>query len=139
MVLLAATLTACASGGFNLTQSRDNIPPANYRADILAFLRTYLNDPTNIREAALSQPAILRVGSTPRYVACVRFNAKNSRGQYAGLIDTAAVFEAGKLSRFIDLTPDETAQDAAIRAQLREPCGQATYAPFPELQQLTRS
>ena len=140
VVLLTATLTACTStSSFNLTQPTGNAPPSNYRADILAFLRTYLNDPTNIREASLSQPTVLRVGSEPRYVACVRFNAKNSRGQYAGLINTAAVFEGGKLSRFIDLTPDETAQDAPMRAQLREPCNGATYTPFPELQQLTRS
>jgi hypothetical protein len=138
-LLLTASLAACAGGQFDLLRpAGSSVAPTNYKADILAFLRTYLNDPTNIRDTALTQPMVLPVGSQQRHVVCVRFNAKNSRGQYAGLINTAAVFNAGKLDRFIDLSPDEAASDAPLRAQLREPCQTATYQPFPELQQLTR-
>lgn len=143
IVLLALALPACTGSGsrFDLFQAtRSGTPPSNYKADILAFLRTYLNDPTNIRDASLTRPVALPVGRDTLHVVCVRFNAKNSLGQYAGPINTAAVFNAsGRLDRFIDLTPDETAADAAMRAQLREPCGGASYQPFPELQQLTRS
>jgi len=40
-----------------------NVYPDNYKADILAFLRTYLNDPAQIRSAAISEPA-LKPGAT---------------------------------------------------------------------------
>ncbi|MPZ57996.1 MAG: hypothetical protein GEU91_16180 [Rhizobiales bacterium] len=135
-LILAAGIAACAG-------QRDpferNSAPANYKADILAFLRTYLNDPTNLREAAVTPPSLQRVGRDERYAACVRFNARRSDGKYAGLLDTAAVFNtSGKLDRFIDLTPDETAADAAIREQLRDVCKTAAYQPFPELERLTR-
>jgi hypothetical protein len=136
--LLAAGLAACAGASQNNPFER-NVAPTDYRADILAFLRTYLNDPTNVRQASLTQPSLQRVGRDERYVACVRFNARKSDGRYAGLIDTAAVFNSsGKLDRFIDLTPDETAADAALRESLGATCRTAAYQPFPELERLTR-
>jgi hypothetical protein len=137
ILMLAAAVAACASQGDPFERSQT--PPTNYKSDILALLRTYLNDPTNVREAALTQPSLQRVGREQRYVACVRFNARKSDGQYAGVIDSAAVFDDnGKLTRFINLTPDETAPDAALREQLGEACKSATYQPFPELERLTR-
>ena len=134
-LLLASGLAACA-GQRDLFES--NPAPPNYKPDILAFLRTYLNDPTNVRDAALSEPSERRVLGMQRYVVCVRFNARKSDGKYAGLLDTAAVFRVGRLDRFIDLTPDETASDAALRDELRGVCKTATYEPFPELERLTR-
>ena len=135
-LILAAALAACA--GQRNPFERSPTPPTNYKADILSFLRTYLNDPTNVREAAVAQPSLQRVESEPRYVVCVRFNARKSDGKYAGLLNTAAVFNEGKLNRFIDLTPDETAADAALRVQLAEVCKTAAYQPFPEMERLTR-
>ena len=35
-----------------------NTPPTNWRADILAYLKTYLNDPTGVRDAFISEPEI---------------------------------------------------------------------------------
>jgi hypothetical protein len=129
-------VTACAGQG-NILQPTQ--APANYKNDILAFLRTYLNDPTNIRDAAVAPPSLQRVGREDRYVACVRFNARRLDGSYAGSLSAAAVFSpAGRLDRFIDLTPDESAPDASLRDQLRDGCKTATYQPFPELAQLTR-
>ena len=57
-----------------------NVFPQNYKADLMAFLRTYLNDPTHIRGAAVSQPQRKKVGPGERYVACVRYNARNTDG-----------------------------------------------------------
>lgn len=129
-------VSACASQGDLSERSQ---APTSYRNDIVAFLRTYLNDPTNVREAAVAPPSLQRVGSENRYVACVRFNARRLNGRYGGLLNTAAVFNTtGRLDRFIDLTPDETAPDAAVRNQLREGCMAAAYQPFPELEGLTR-
>lgn len=134
--MLATGLAACASQGNPF--DRSPAPPANYKSDILALLRTYLNDPTNVREAALTQPSLQRVGSNQRYIVCVRFNARKSDGQYAGLIDSAAVFHEGRLDRFVNLTPDETAPDADLRKELGGVCKTAAYQPFPELERLTR-
>jgi hypothetical protein len=102
-----------------------NIYPDNYRADILAFLRTYLNDPTQIRGAGISEPA-LRPGAAgeSRYAVCVRFNARNAGGSYEGSKDRVVYFLAGRL-------------DTMIEAR-REQCAGATYQPFPELEQLRR-
>ena len=134
-LVLAVSLAACA-GQRNPFET--NPAPQNYKAEILAFLRTYLNDPTNVREASLSQPSQQRVAGADRYVVCVRFNARKSDGKYAGLINTAAVFSEGRLWSFVNLTPDETAADAAQRKQLGEVCEAETYQPFPELERLTR-
>jgi hypothetical protein len=103
-----------------------NVFPQNYKQDLLAFLRTYLNDPSHIREAGVSQPQLKKVGPGDRYVACVRYNARKSGGQYAGVKDGAAIYVSGKLDRFID----------GKEVQLY--CRDTAYAPFPELGRLTR-
>jgi hypothetical protein len=135
-LLLAAGLTSCASDQKDLFSSNPN--PTNYRADILSFLRSYLNDPTNVRDASVTQPILRRMNGFDRYVVCLRFNARKSDHSYAGIVDTAAVFGGGRLDRFIDLTPDETASDAALRKELGEVCKAAAFQPFPELERLTR-
>ena len=104
-----------------------NVVPQNYKQDLLAFMRTYLNDPTHVRDASVSQPVRKTVGSGERYVACVRYNARNSDGKYLGPKEGAAIYVSAKLDRFLD-TPRET----------RELCKDAAYAPFPELQKLQR-
>jgi hypothetical protein len=100
-----------------------NVFPEKYREEILAYQRSYLNDPTGIRAAALSQPALRKVGSVERYVVCVRFNAKAPGGAYAGIRDQLAIFLAGKLDQM---------------GVTRELCKDATYEPFPELERLAR-
>jgi hypothetical protein len=103
-----------------------NVIPQNYKQDLLAFLRTYLNDPSHIREAGVSPPQLKKAGPGNRYVACVRYNARKSGGQYAGVKDGAAVYVSGKLDRFID------------GKEVQFYCKDVAYAPFPELGRLTR-
>ena len=106
---------------------QQNVFPQNYKADLMAFLHTYLNDPTHIRGAAVSPPQRKNVGPGERYIACVRYNARKSGGQYAGSKDGVAIYVSGKLDRFFD-GPNEVG----------ELCKDATYTPFPELETLTR-
>jgi hypothetical protein len=137
LILLAAALGACA--GQEHRQATDveiNVPPANYRSDILGAMHAYLNDPTKIRDAAVSEPTLKPintpgsaatlglVGKTNRYVACVRFNAKKSSGEYAGVKENVAVFFAGRLDQFLPAP--------------RDMCKDAAYQPFPELEKLSR-
>ena len=104
-----------------------NVYPQDYKADLIAFLRTYLNDPTHVHGAAVTQPALKEVGQGQRYVACLRYNARDMSGKYAGPKEGAAVYVSAKLDRFID-----------TKLVVRDLCKDAVYAPFPELGQLTR-
>jgi hypothetical protein len=101
-----------------------NTPPTNYKQDILGAMHAYLNDPTGIRDAEIAQPALKDVGGLHRYVVCVRYNAKKRGNDYAGVKEIAAVFMVGRFDRFVD--------------KAKEPCAGAAYAPFPELQKLSR-
>src|SRR5436305_14416280 len=76
-----------------------NVFPEKYREEILAYQRSFLNDPTGIRTAGISQPALRKVGSVERYVACVRFNAKRPGGGYVGEREHLAILLAGKLDQ----------------------------------------
>jgi len=104
-----------------------NVFPQNYKTDLMAFLRTYLNDPTHIRGAEVSQPQLKNVGPGERYIACVRYNARKSGGQYGGAKEGVAVYVSGKLDRFFD-GPGE----------VRAACKDAVFGTFPELETLTR-
>ena len=138
LALLAAALAAAVLGGctteigptpseLKARWDTQNVYPAGYQQDLLAFLRTYLNDPTHVRGAAVSQPQLKYIGPGERYVACVRYNARNTDGKYLGSKDGAAVYVAGKLDRFLDTSKD-----------VRELCKDVTFVPFPELERLTR-
>jgi len=131
--LIASALGGCATevgpsaAELKANWEAQNIVPQGYKRDLMAFLRTYLNDPSQIRDAAVSQPQRKDVGPGERYVVCVRYNTRKIDGKYAGVKDGAATFVSGKLDRFFD-TPRE----------VRELCKDAAYAPFPELETLTR-
>jgi len=128
LLLLLLPLAGCSSerqfsgvetqGGASV-----NVFPDKYREEILAYQRSYLNDPTGIRSGAISQPAVRKVGSVERYVVCVRFNAKAPNGNYTGEREHLAIFLAGKLDQM---------------GVTRELCKDAAYEPFPGLERLTR-
>jgi hypothetical protein len=150
----AIALGACAHDrppGENAAAASDdpvNIPPANYKTDILGAMHAYLNDPTGIRDAGIAEPALKSVGSATRYVVCVRFNAKKRGKDYAGPKEMAAIFVAGRFDRFETSrepphgSADEPPLEASVQAPWREPphesCAGATYAAFPELEKLAR-
>lgn len=104
-----------------------NVYPANYKGDVLAYMRTYLNNPEHVHGAALASPQLKTVGPGQRYIACVRYNARDNDGKYMGPKDGVAVYVSGRLDQFLD-QPKMT----------REMCKDAVYAPFPELERLTR-
>ncbi|MBX6327432.1 MAG: hypothetical protein IRY89_02535 [Pseudolabrys sp.] len=104
-----------------------NVYPQHYKDDLLAYMRVYLNNPTGVREAGVTPPRLRPVGPADRYVACVRYNARDSDGKYGGVKEGAAVYVSGKLDQFIDRPQ-----------QVRDICKDAAYAPFPELGGLTR-
>lgn len=130
MVLLPALLSACAATdeGKPVTFTDDrgvaSQPfPKNYRTEVVAFLKTYLNNPVGVRDAAMAEPVERVVGGRQRYVACVRFSARESDGGYREPRERAILFVDGRLDRI---------------AETAEPCAGLAYAPFPELEKLTR-
>jgi hypothetical protein len=123
VVILLLALGACAGvpGG---AEGRATVYPASYKTELLAFLRTYLNDPSNIRDAFISEPSVRTVGGETRYVVCLRYEARRSSGEYSPSRERMAVYYAGRFDRFLE--------------SAREQCSGATYQPFPELERLSR-
>jgi hypothetical protein len=139
VALLIAAMAALALGGcasndvgpspaeLKANWDAQNIFPQGYRADLLAYMRTYLNDPSRVRGAAVSTPQLKDLGPGQRYVACVRFSERKSDGKYAAPKDGVAIYVSGKLDRFFDEPKP-----------VQELCKDATLAPFPELEALSR-
>lgn len=132
VALLPILLAACAGGGeesrgISFTDDRGiaNQPvPSNYRAEILAFMRTYLNNPAGVREAMMADPVQRTIGGRLRYVSCLRYTARESDGSYREPRERAVVYVDARLDRVLE--------------NASEPCAGATYAPFPELEKLSR-
>ena len=129
-VLLALGAAGCAGSGndglsYTADRGIENQPyPSNYKPELLALLRTYLNDPTGVREAGIADPVQKEVAGRRRYVVCVRFSARSGSGRYAGIKERAGMYIDGRLDRIIEEPGDL--------------CAGATYAPFPEMEKLTR-
>jgi hypothetical protein len=133
---LALALGGCAHGSSFGGAAAENDPdinvlPANYKPEILAAMHAYLADPTGIRDAGISPPALKTAGGNLRYVVCLRFNAKKRGNEYAGTKEVSAVFVAGRFDRFLEIPKEEHADE-------RDRCAGAVYAAFPELEKLTR-
>ena len=64
LVFLVAVAAATALAGCGTDHAREmrderaSIFPDNYRAEFVAFMRTYLNDPTNVRDAYIAEPTM---------------------------------------------------------------------------------
>jgi len=98
--------------------------PDNYRAESLAFMRTYLNNPVGVHDAAIAEPVQRTVGGRQRYVSCLRFTPRESDGSYHEMRERAILYIDGRLDRMV-----ENASDV---------CAGAVYVPFPEMAKLTR-
>jgi hypothetical protein len=124
----ALGLGACAgpSGNVSFVESASGAQPfpTNYRTDLLAFLRTYLNDPVGVRGAVLAEPVQRTVGGNMRYVACVRYSAKDFNNRYTPVQERGIAFVDGRLDRVVENST--------------ELCAGANYQPFPEMEKMTR-
>jgi hypothetical protein len=134
MVFLTAVAAAAALAGCGTDSAREmreeraSTFPSNYRAELIAFMKSYLNDPTNVRDAYIADPTMMQVGPRNQYVVCVRYNAKNTDGRYIGSKDGMALFDGGRLDRMVD----------QFNARVVNQCADADYKRFPELEALKR-
>jgi len=129
--MLPIAVAACAGSDdgrpISFTDDRgvSNQPyPNSYRTEILAFMRTYLNNPVGVHDAAMAEPVQRTVGGRLRYVSCLRFTPRESDGSYGQPRERAILYVDGRLDRVVE--------------NASEPCAGAVYAPFPELQGMAR-
>ena len=124
-VLAAAFLAAACSSGSKAPEEDPNQFPTDYKSEILNTMTNLLIDPTNIRDAFVTDPMLRQVGTEQRYVVCVRSDARNANRHYEGSTDRIAYFYGGHLNQLVDAT--------------KEQCGSAAYKPFPELEKLCQA
>ena len=131
ILLLGAGVAGCAASddtrNISYTDDRSgaNQPyPNDYRPQLLALLKTYLNDPVGIRDAVIAEPVQRTVGGRLRYVSCLRFSTRDSDGNYRDARERAVVYVDGRLDRVVE--------------KAGELCAGSSYAAFPELEKLTR-
>jgi hypothetical protein len=126
VLVLAVALAGCAGAEPPSPEAIQAVHtfPANYKGELLAYLQTFVNNPTGVRNAYVSEPTLTRIQGIERYVNCVRFDAKTASGRYRGSRDHLASYLGGKLEQFIELR------------QGAEQCRSADYQPFPELEHL---
>ena len=98
--------------------------PVNFRTEVLAFMRSYLNNPVGVRDASMAEPVQRVVGGRLRYVVCLRFSPRESDGGYREPRERGVLFVDGRLDRLVENTG--------------ELCVGAAYAPFAEMEKLTR-
>jgi hypothetical protein len=129
-MLLLLALSACVTGddshSISFTSDRgvaDQPFPNNYRTEILAFMKNYLNNPAGLHETGLAEPVQRTVGGRLRYVSCIRYAGKETDGSYGEPRERAIVYVDGRLDRAENGT---------------ELCAGAAYASFPELAALAR-
>jgi hypothetical protein len=128
ILMLPIALAACAGGeGRSLFGESKDTPqsfPSNYRTELLAFMKTYLNNPVGVRDAAMAEPVMRDVNGKMRYISCLRYSARESDGSYREPHERAVLFVSGRLDRMIE--------------KGGELCADLTFAPFPELEKMTR-
>jgi len=130
-VALAILLAGCSGAmeGFSFGKAPKEAPadptlyPKDYRPEIAAFMRRYLENPTQVRDASIAEPVMRPVGSTQQYITCVRYNPRDGSNRYQGTTTRVALFLSGRLNQFI---PDD-----------QKLCDGLNYQRYPEIESLT--
>ena len=117
---LVLALAACSSTD-NTATGNPNIPPADYKQEIVSTLQAYFktNDTISVSNAFVSDPELRPVEKEQRYTACVRYTAHGVTPGEVGNAERIAYFYGGHLNQLIPVTGGE--------------CAHAAYKPFPEL------
>jgi hypothetical protein len=106
-------LAGCSEFGKPEPGPDPNIFPANYKADLTAYLRRNPDFLVGITAASISAPVLTQFGLQSRYVVCLRLDGPNGRKE------KIAIFFAAMINQLVDATAEQ--------------CRAAAYQPFPEL------
>ena len=126
---LGGALGGC-SGSFSelIGKQSESLPsdpklfPATYKTEVAAFMRTYLGNPTRVKDAFIGEPVLKPVAGVEQYVTCVRYNPRDSKNQYQGNQTNLAIFVGGHLTQFLP-------GDAAI-------CAGLAYQRYPDVESM---
>src|SRR5262249_28338721 len=99
-----------------------NLFPAKYKSEVADFMRTYLNNPTKVKDAFIAEPTLKPYANVAHYISCVRYNPRDSKNQYEGTKTNLAVFLGGRLNQFLPGDP-----------QL---CSGLNYQRYPEIENM---
>jgi hypothetical protein len=132
LTLLATVLGACSGSevgsGFGFGQKKAETPtdsnpfPARYKTEIADFMRTYLNNPTKVKDSFIGEPVMKPVAGQPRYITCVRYNPRDDKNVYLGSQSNLAIFLNGRLNQFLPASP--------------EMCGGLNYQRYPDIENM---
>jgi len=120
LVVLGAALAGCSGSKNSLDTVDPNVFPTDYRKQILLTLTKTLDDPTNIKDAGITDPVLRAAGKEQRYTVCVRLNSRNASHLYTGVKERIAYFYGGSLNQLVDADQGQ--------------CANAAYKPWPELE-----
>jgi hypothetical protein len=130
IALLAVALASCTARTLSdLVIGKQVEPPLNptefptkYRSDIAEFMRTWLTNPTKVKDAFIGEPVIRPVAGLQHYITCVRYNPRDSKDRYEGNQSNFVVFLGGKLNQFL---PGDPAM-----------CSGLNYQRYPEIESM---
>ena len=112
LALLLFALSGCSGTGGSTrptpapAAADPNVLPNNHREQVVDFMRVFLVDPVKVRDAYISDPALKPYGGSTHYASCVRYNPRDSNGQYEGNTERVALFLGGRLNQFLPATPE---------------------------------
>ena len=118
--MIALAMAACSSS--KDAEPDPNIVPKDYKLELMNELQRTLDDPTNIRDAFVSEPFLTTASREQRYAVCVRSNSRDINRAYTGSKERIGYFYAGHLNQLIEATADQ--------------CAKVAYKPWPELQNI---
>jgi hypothetical protein len=123
VLIAAAALALAACTGPKEVEPEPNVLPANYRQEIVDTMTRVLEDPTNVKDAFVTDPMLTVApgGRDPRYIVCIKYNPRVGR-QYAGSRERLATFFNGRLNQLVETGLEQ--------------CAKAAYKPFPELEKV---
>ena len=128
-VLLGGTLAlgACSSlSSLNVFAGKEGSPadpnvfPAGYKQEMLRTFTHDLVDPSNIHDAAITDPVLRPAGLEQRYAVCMRANTRDANRRYTGVKERIGWFWGGHLNQLVLAEPGQCTSDA--------------YKPWPELE-----
>ena len=125
--VIAAGLAGCVS---TAQPGAETGPyPARYREMAKEYLRKSLFDPYSVRDAEIAEPTVKSsfylIDPTPAWTICVRYNAKNRMGAYAGMTENALLVRGDQVTISLNELTAPT-RTAGI-------CRDAKWATFQEL------
>ena len=89
-------LAGCSQFGKPEEKPEPNIYPANYKKDLLAYLRGNSDVLVNASATYIATPALKQFGSESRYFVCLQIDGQNGRKE------KFVVFYAGLMNQFVD-------------------------------------